>query len=429
MSSYDPHFRSIRPFVAKVTWPPSDRARRRHHRHRRDRPTRRIRSRTRTVRTPPPWACSGWRRRCRSLSERWSNRAYWTGPGSPSGCPTRRPGFPASRVRGRPIAVGEPANITLVDPAATWVVDPAHTASCSRNTPTRDGVARTVRATFLHRAGDGLRFRARAEAALMSYGGFGAVLAFALDRTSPQVTQWPQRLLGLSVIVLLVVGLAVLGMWGAGGIVPADRATSRHRDRLPDQLGPSLAEAEAATWERHAPVIGSTEWWFISSAVPRRQASVHREGGVVPPHRGPWRSSSPPRISSTSVPTAVPPAQWVERDGMLASQWVATRPGMSRPDSVVIRRVPHAAVLAAAAGLVPGGNPARCTGRRRPSMKIPMKVPTGTVNTPYLVDSGDRQRTGPTAPWGLVLADGRVRWNVGFCLRGSRSARRCSPPG
>jgi dihydroorotase len=36
---------------------------------------------------------------------------------------------------GRPIAVGEPANLTLVDPDGTWTVDPAALASLSTNTP------------------------------------------------------------------------------------------------------------------------------------------------------------------------------------------------------------------------------------------------------------------------------------------------------
>jgi dihydroorotase len=36
---------------------------------------------------------------------------------------------------GRPIAAGEPANLTLVDPAGSWTVDPARLASLSRNTP------------------------------------------------------------------------------------------------------------------------------------------------------------------------------------------------------------------------------------------------------------------------------------------------------
>ena len=51
---------------------------------------------------------------------------------------------------GRPIAVGEPANLVVVDPGARWRVDPACTASRSRNTPFagHDLPAR-VRATFL----------------------------------------------------------------------------------------------------------------------------------------------------------------------------------------------------------------------------------------------------------------------------------------
>jgi len=37
--------------------------------------------------------------------------------------------------QGRPLAVGEPANLTLVDPAARAVVDGATSASLSRNNP------------------------------------------------------------------------------------------------------------------------------------------------------------------------------------------------------------------------------------------------------------------------------------------------------
>ncbi len=37
--------------------------------------------------------------------------------------------------QGRPIAVGEPANLTLYDPTATRVIDPATMVSKSRNTP------------------------------------------------------------------------------------------------------------------------------------------------------------------------------------------------------------------------------------------------------------------------------------------------------
>jgi dihydroorotase len=51
---------------------------------------------------------------------------------------------------GRPIAVGEPANLCLVDPTARWTVDPARSASRSRNTPFagRELPGRVV-ATFL----------------------------------------------------------------------------------------------------------------------------------------------------------------------------------------------------------------------------------------------------------------------------------------
>jgi dihydroorotase len=36
---------------------------------------------------------------------------------------------------GLPVEVGHPANLTVIDPSATWTVDPARLASRSRNTP------------------------------------------------------------------------------------------------------------------------------------------------------------------------------------------------------------------------------------------------------------------------------------------------------
>ncbi|MCU1595558.1 MAG: dihydroorotase, multifunctional complex type [Frankiales bacterium] len=51
---------------------------------------------------------------------------------------------------GRPLAVGEPANVVLVDPTARWVVDPAQTTSRSRNTPfAGHELPVRIRATFL----------------------------------------------------------------------------------------------------------------------------------------------------------------------------------------------------------------------------------------------------------------------------------------
>jgi dihydroorotase len=51
---------------------------------------------------------------------------------------------------GRPLAVGEPANVTVVDPGQSWVVDPAAMASRSRNTPfAGQQLTARVKATFL----------------------------------------------------------------------------------------------------------------------------------------------------------------------------------------------------------------------------------------------------------------------------------------
>jgi dihydroorotase len=51
---------------------------------------------------------------------------------------------------GRPLAVGEPANLTLVDPAARWTVEPAGMATAGRNSPFRGlQLPGRVIATFL----------------------------------------------------------------------------------------------------------------------------------------------------------------------------------------------------------------------------------------------------------------------------------------
>jgi dihydroorotase len=77
-----------------------------------------------------------------------TGRLDWTGVAERlSGAPAR---IGRLQEHGRPLAVGEPANIVLVDPAARWTVDPAALASKSRNTPYagRDLPGRVV-ATFL----------------------------------------------------------------------------------------------------------------------------------------------------------------------------------------------------------------------------------------------------------------------------------------
>jgi dihydroorotase len=54
------------------------------------------------------------------------------------------------RTHGRPLDAGAPANLTLIDPNASWVVDPAGLASRSRNTPYAGReLPATIVATFL----------------------------------------------------------------------------------------------------------------------------------------------------------------------------------------------------------------------------------------------------------------------------------------
>jgi dihydroorotase len=52
--------------------------------------------------------------------------------------------------QGRPLEVGEPANLVVVDPDATWVVDGTELASRSANTPFETmTLPATVTATLL----------------------------------------------------------------------------------------------------------------------------------------------------------------------------------------------------------------------------------------------------------------------------------------
>jgi len=78
----------------------------------------------------------------------WARVAEWM-----SAAPARIAGLagPAGPAgHGRPLAVGEPANLTLVDPDAQWTVDPTALASRSRNTPYAGMVLRgKVVATYL----------------------------------------------------------------------------------------------------------------------------------------------------------------------------------------------------------------------------------------------------------------------------------------
>ncbi|MCO1338453.1 dihydroorotase [Kocuria polaris] len=53
--------------------------------------------------------------------------------------------------QGRPLVAGEPANVTLVDPEARWIVDPEAMATMGRNSPFSGlELPGSVRATFFH---------------------------------------------------------------------------------------------------------------------------------------------------------------------------------------------------------------------------------------------------------------------------------------
>ena len=100
-------------------------ARRRHHRLRRHRPRPApARGQGLRVGARPPWAWSAWRPRCPSSSRRWSTPACWTGRASPTGCRSAPPPSAGCDGHGRPVAAGEPANLTLVDPAYRGVGGP-----------------------------------------------------------------------------------------------------------------------------------------------------------------------------------------------------------------------------------------------------------------------------------------------------------------
>ena len=124
--------------------------------------TRRTRSRTRTASgRPPRSACSVWRPRCRSCRRRWSTPVCSTGRASPSGCPHAPARIGRLTDHGRPLEVGEPANVVLYDPSVRRVVDAAGLASLSRNTPYAGlELPGRVVATFLRGTADGARRQA-----------------------------------------------------------------------------------------------------------------------------------------------------------------------------------------------------------------------------------------------------------------------------
>ena len=150
--SYDPVFKVNPPLrtdddVAGA----ARRAGRRHDRRRRHRPrpARGGGQGERVGRRPGP-GCSGWSRRSRSSSRRWSRPGLLDWQGVADRMSVRPAAIGRLDGHGRPLAPGEPANLLLLDPTARATVDPAALASRSRNSPYagRELPGRVV-ATFL----------------------------------------------------------------------------------------------------------------------------------------------------------------------------------------------------------------------------------------------------------------------------------------
>ncbi len=98
---------------------------------------------------------------------------------------------------GRPVSAGEPANLTLVDPAYRGVVDPADFASRSRNTPTRAASCRDASPTPSAGPGNG-RGREAGVTPLI------AIAAEAAEQKSAEVTDWAGRIGWVAGLLLFV---------------------------------------------------------------------------------------------------------------------------------------------------------------------------------------------------------------------------------
>ena len=111
-----------------------------------------------TTRSTPsstrPSGCSGWRRRSRWSARSWSHAgAARLGRRRPRHVGQPGPDRPARRATASRSPSGQPANLTLVDPTATWTVDRDASHSLSRNNPWHGRDADRPRRRDLHPRG------------------------------------------------------------------------------------------------------------------------------------------------------------------------------------------------------------------------------------------------------------------------------------
>ena len=136
---------------------------------------------------------------------------------------------------GRPLAVGEPANVVLYDPSVSRVVDGAQLASLSRNTPYAGReLPGTGGGDLPARDADRPRRRARR----------------LRSRGDPRVRQSPAWVPVLVLFALL--GLAYLAMWRGW------RRRARRHDLAPLVPAPAVADLPAARLQSGARYFGTT---------------------------------------------------------------------------------------------------------------------------------------------------------------------------
>ena len=199
---------------------------------------------------------------------------------------------------GRPIQVGEPANLVLVDPAARVTVEPSRLASKSRNTPYAGhdpsvACGRDVPARPTHRP----RRVARVRAAPLPTEG----RALIDNPGAAPAPGWPERI-ALTIAIVLFVGVALWVMWRFW------RRPGRGQHDLPVLPTPpaDLGHALAGPFEgRYLATTLSDDpaQRFVVHGLGRgrgRAAGRHRRRGLPRAHRPAW--PVPPRGLPASRP-------------------------------------------------------------------------------------------------------------------------------
>ncbi|MDQ1247423.1 MAG: hypothetical protein QG597_1793 [Actinomycetota bacterium] len=171
-----------------------------------------------------------------------------------------------------------------------------------------------------------------------------------LAAASPEVTQWPQRLL-LTAVMVVVVALAVYGMWRGWRNRAARQADVPELPSVPDATGPVLASAEG----RYVGTVRAGDWLdrIVArglGAPGRAQVEVSAAGVLFD------RDGAPEIFIPASMLTAVNSGKGVagdvvEREGFAVVSWQLGEVALDtafRADRAADQR----AVMQAAAALV-----------------------------------------------------------------------------